>query len=395
MKNQVFLSEQLEQMKYLFSYKKGRVISEQDVRQGYKEIVNKEDTTFPKTNLQNLFSMGQIDSNKLRPEIEALRPKIEEFIKSAGGKKFNLNITAGESQITNPKGYEQKGSLALARANTVKKYFGEVFKDLIDQGVLKVNTPTSVEDVSIGPTEYKSQSISKNDKNHQFYLDNKEKYDQEQFVSFTIDGTGVKETKSYVCDYSAQGSGGYAKKDDDFMLFPPKTLDVSKLPDGTKIKFSLVSHTIPDLMIINAGGNVYSTGWVGLAATSKYERIFLATILGNAYNGKPPSPFPQDLVQLDMSIAHSIFDTYRNMEKVLGHVIKIDWSKKIPKQVEQIKWYDFTKNPLISSNPDDRNWKHDGGKSIIITKDPSFGSVTYRIYSPIGITAWKFFAECL
>lgn len=395
MNKKELLSEQLDQIKYLFKYKPGRVISEQDSRQGYKAVVNREETTFPETNLQNLFPMGAIDSPQLKTQIESLKPKIEEFIKSSGGKKFNLNITAGESQITNPAGYEEKGSLALARANTVKRYFEQVFADLIKSGSLTITSPENNQQVDIGQTEYKKFSSDPKDKNHKFYLDNKEKYNQEQFVKFTIDGKGVKETTNYICDYSAQAGGGYAKAQDNFLLYPAKTIDVSKLPNGTKIKLTLVTHTVPDLMIVQAGDKKYSTGFVGVSGYEGKMMIVLATILGNAYNGKPPYPFPQDLVPLDTNKAHELFDDEENLKDQIGHVVNINWGKKLSNNVDQIRWYTFQKNPIVSSAPDLKGFTNDGGKSIVITKDDTFSSITYSIYSPIGITAWKFFAECL
>ena len=80
-------------------------------------------TTFPKQNLGNKFAFGEYDSQNVKNNILALKPKIEEFIKNSGGNQFTVNISSGESNVTNPKGFETKGSLGLARANSVKKIF--------------------------------------------------------------------------------------------------------------------------------------------------------------------------------------------------------------------------------------------------------------------------------
>ena len=98
-------------------------------------------TTFPEQNVGNQFNFGEYQSNVVKNSIEALKPKIEEFIKKSGGNEFIVNISAGESNVTNQKGFEEKGSLALARANSVKQYFQEIFPDLIKNGVLVIKTP--------------------------------------------------------------------------------------------------------------------------------------------------------------------------------------------------------------------------------------------------------------
>ena len=48
--------------------------------------------------------------------------KISDYIKGKNLKDFKLVITPGESQVPNPKGFEQKGSLAMKRAEVLKKY---------------------------------------------------------------------------------------------------------------------------------------------------------------------------------------------------------------------------------------------------------------------------------
>ena len=56
---------------------------------------------------------------------------IKEWTKGKNLKNFKIVITAGESQVTNPQGFENKGSLAQARAKVVKDLvsnlgFGEI-----------------------------------------------------------------------------------------------------------------------------------------------------------------------------------------------------------------------------------------------------------------------------
>ena len=147
-----------------------------------------ENKNFPITNLGDKFEFGKYESETVKKSLSDLKPQIEKFIKDSDSSKFTVNISAGESQVTNPKGFEEKGSLALARANSIKKYFEELFPDLIKQGILIINAPKSVSEVAIGKTPYnRLQSQSFKEK----YA---KEYSKEQFVNFDITGEGTKTT---------------------------------------------------------------------------------------------------------------------------------------------------------------------------------------------------------
>ena len=144
---------------------------------------------FPSTKLGDKFEYGKYDSPSVKSAIEQLKPQIENFIKNSDSSNFTINISAGESQVTNPTGFKTRGSLALARANSVKKYFEEIFPDLIKNGVIVIKSPTSVEEVQIGETPYGGPG-SGDFKDPE----KKSKYDQEQFVNFDLVGSGSKTT---------------------------------------------------------------------------------------------------------------------------------------------------------------------------------------------------------
>jgi hypothetical protein len=130
------------------------------------------------------FPFGAFESELVKNKLIELKPEIEEFIKKNGAKKFVVNITSGESRVTNPKSFGPEGSLALARANSVKKYFQEIFPDLIKSGVLIIKTPKSVSDVIIGKTPY--NKAAGDNKNPELIR----KYKSEQFVNFDIQASG-------------------------------------------------------------------------------------------------------------------------------------------------------------------------------------------------------------
>jgi hypothetical protein len=197
---------------------------------------NTSKTTFPSQNIGDKFAFGEYDSQNVKNNILALKPKIEEFIKNSGGNQFVVDISSGESNVTNPKGFETKGSLGLARANSVKKYFQEIFSDLIKQGVLIINTPKSESEVAIGKTPY--DKTKGDNKNPELV----KKYKEEQFVTFDIKGSGQTTGKGSVCNTNIDGEGkqGYSKSN---------YVTTNEPLDGNG-DLVLTTGSIPDRMVI-------------------------------------------------------------------------------------------------------------------------------------------------
>jgi hypothetical protein len=355
-----------------------------------------EKVEFPTQNLQNLFKYGEWDSPELRQAIEALRPRIEQFIENSKANKFVLNINAGESQVTNPKGFEEKGSLALKRAQNVESIFRDVFSDLISKGTLQVNGPKKIEDVKIGETKYTKGSPSKDNPNYKFYIENIPNYKKEQFVTFNIVGDKETESTSVICTYKKEVRGGVAEASNNF-IYLQERVDVSELNNGQKIRITLATYLVPDMLTVEAGGKLYSSGFVGEGNNEAYS-ILLATILGNTYKGsKPPSPLPQDIIPLDKERAHYFFDRRSDLEQYLGHVININWNRNPTRQVDQINWFTFETNPIKNSVLRNTTSSLQGyaGDEIIITKDASMKDVIIRVYSPLGTTVFNIEASCI
>ena len=218
-----------------------------------KTTKSSSDTLFPKQNLQNQFKFGDYQSDDAKNFITGLKPKIEEFIKNSGGKNFVINISAGESNVTNPKGFEEKGSLALARANSVKKYFEEIFPDLIKNGTLVIKTPKDVSEVVIGKTSYdKTKGDNKNPEKIKLYK-------QEQFVTFDIQGTGeITDVDSQdICQWKGKKiEAGQGEEKFDYVLTDEKLFGNGNIIFDT--------GTIPDRLVIVDRGNVVTqdTGYV-------------------------------------------------------------------------------------------------------------------------------------
>ena len=238
-----------------------------------------ENKSFPKTNLGDKFEFGKYDSETVKNLLSELKPKIEQFIKDSDSSKFIVNVSAGESQVTNPKGFEEKGSLALARANSVKKYFEELFPELIKQGTLVINGPKSVSEVTIGKTPYnRAQSQS-------FKQKYAKEYSQEQFVNFDITGEGSKTTTTQktklLCNTTPlNAKGSYLLPNNDYTQIYDKEL--GKGEGNVYITFE--TYKQPDIIYFEYNGKSYGDAVFRGLSEDEY-RIFLGTSLIAKYGG--------------------------------------------------------------------------------------------------------------
>lgn len=246
------------------------ILTEQtEVVTGYDK--NTEQKKFPTQKLGDKFEYGVYDSPTVKSEIQKLKPQIEDFIKKTDANKFIVNVTAGESRVTNPKGFETKGSLALERAKSVKKYFEEIFPDLIKNGTLVISIPPDVDHVKIGTTPYKKGDQNKTQL--------KAKYKEEQFVNFDITGSGSKTTTltktKFLCDTKPlENAGGYLMADSDFTQVVPWKLNRGE----GNVYITYETFYMPDIIYFEYNGKIYGDTLFRGATTDPY-RIFLGTSL--------------------------------------------------------------------------------------------------------------------
>ena len=241
---------------------------------------------FPLVKLGDKFNYGEYNSQSAKSGIENLKNKIEEFIKGSNSSHFTVNIFAGESQVTNPKGFEEKGSLALARAQSIKKYFEEIFPGLIKKGILSIKLPSIEEKtLTIGKTPY-----TKGDQNKP---DLKEKYDQEQYVNFDISGDKKEKPTDTIileCGLHIQADGGVISAKDDFT----KTYTYSIVEDMGEFTFKFNAMYMPDIFYVNYNGKIYgNTNFKG--SQDDCYKIYLGTILMAKYGtGQLPKQFGEN-----------------------------------------------------------------------------------------------------
>lgn len=131
-------------------------------------LLNEQYTESVEVDFDNSFESGQYKlSPQFQQEINQKVLQLVEDIKKKNIKNFEIVITPGESQVTNPAGFEERGSLANARAEELKKYLNSILPKMLGfTPVIKVSTPI------IGTTPYDRTKDNKNNP----------KYKKEQFV---------------------------------------------------------------------------------------------------------------------------------------------------------------------------------------------------------------------
>ncbi len=258
-----------------------------------QQTVSTKETKFDTINFGDNFEYGKYQSDEVLNQVKGLRQRIESYIKDNDQASFTFSIVAGESQVTNPQGFETKGSLALARAKEVKKYLDQVFSDLIESKKITIVSPQSVGDVTIGQTPYGGPGSGDNKK-----PDLVAKYRKEQFVNLVISGKGLKTTttttkkltpKFEICKTPPLVSDGkYISANQDFT-------NRTKFDLGSgsgQIYFYAETYTMPDIIYLEYNGKSFgSTEFSG--ADEPWTRLLLGTTLINkyGYGGKLPASF--------------------------------------------------------------------------------------------------------
>lgn len=241
---------------------------------------------FGPVNLGDHFEYGKHESEAVKADIQKLKPEIEKFIsENTDYSKFEVKIEGGESRVTNPEGFEQQGSLALARANSVKKYFEEIFPEQIKSGVLVINAPTDVNQVEIGKTPYVRWSGDHEDE------EKMPKYRAEQYVRFQIKGIGEKKVENE----NPAGCGHFFRAAEnqgfgDFNADFTKAVDFNLTVESGEITIQTEAWTMPDILYISIDGKTDFINNIGYfqGLDAPYTRIFLGTALRAKYGMSLP-----------------------------------------------------------------------------------------------------------
>jgi hypothetical protein len=335
-------------------------------------------TSFPTQNLDSKFKIGEYQSVEVKKTIEGLKPKIEEFINNSGGKQFIVNISAGESNVTNPKGFEEKGSLALARANSVKQYFQEVFPELIKNGTLVIKSPSDVSQVSLGKTLYDK---TKGDINNPQLM---KKYRQEQFVTFDIQGSGQMEKIKSLCNWEAVITASTGTVKTNYI-----TTDVKLVGTGGLV---FDTGSIPDRMIVidNKGGIKQDTGYVTTTA-HKYSSFKYVPL------------YVSRLTQLNQTVAVSGANIITIKVKSIDDLMRQILMPGVPipddntlRDMGQTEVYEGVESLTILFNKGVKEFVVYSINSSAVTLpfDTKTGDSKVIVYSPVGKTGYNLKGKC-
>jgi hypothetical protein len=346
---------------------------------GVTTTVKTSNTEFPKQQLGNQFKFGEYQSDAVKKSIETLKPKIEEFIKNSGGKQFTVNISAGESNVTNPKGFETKGSLALARANSVKQYFQEILPELIKNGTLVIQGPTDVSQVIIGKTPY--DKTKGDNKNPELI----KQYRQEQFVNFDIKGSGQVENIESICDWTASITGSTGNPAENYV-----TTNI-KLKGAGDLTFN--TGSIPDRMIVvdGKGKIIKDTGYIATKqhqySSFKYVPLYVSRL---TQLNRTVSVSGSEIVTIKANDFNNL------MKQILMPGVKMPEESQLRK-IGESEIFNGVEELKVLFNKGIREfviYTVSASESISIPFDNKTGDSKVMVYSPVGKTGYSLTGKC-
>jgi hypothetical protein len=258
----------------------------------FEQTENPDPSEFGPVNLGQHFGYADYESEAVKADIQKLKPQIEKFIsENTSYSKFEVKIEGGESRVTNPEKFKQQGSLALARANSVKKYFEEIFPEQIKNGVLVINAPTDVNQIEIGTTPYGGPGSGDHTDKAKIPL-----YEKEQFVRFQIKGIGEKTSipltgttgNTLSCQESLTSSGlqGFGDVTKDFTV----SIDTELTIEKGEFTIDGYTYDMPDILYFSLDGNTNFKNNSGKfrGVDAPWTRIFLGTALRTKYGTNLP-----------------------------------------------------------------------------------------------------------
>ena len=284
---------------------------------------------------------------------EAIKEKIAGLKKWADdnkGTNYKITIVAGESNVTNPAGYEQKGSLAKARAEMIKQLVGQVVTGPIDVKVVK------------GTEKYVKGKDKADDP----------KYTKEQFIRIDI-----------------------SVEADDLCSFQPKEKDIKQGEARTQfVTFNKVVSgegdvtispgQIPDrLVILDGNGNVKGdTGYVTTERSKHRDWTYT----------------PKYVYELTKAAQDGSQKGLQGVEKITANTYDELLSKLQSTNSPDMKHEEV--GPYLNLL---RNMIKKGTREFVIYKNMGSGKVAFNdskgdvravVYSPVGKTGYDLVGKC-
>jgi hypothetical protein len=274
---------------------------------------------------------------------------IKSWVKGKNLNNFKIVITAGESQVPNPQGFEKKGSLAEARAKVVR----DLVKNL---GIDKIDIVTKV-----GDTPYKKG----NDVNDP-------KFKAEQFVTVSI------VVDNNICGMpSSDETGKQGTASNNYVTYDNYI--------SGKGKLVLHTGTIPDrLVILDGNGNIkQDTGYITTQKKPgdwKYTPMYVLELTQKRLSN--PNIFTGNKIKIitvtDYEDLKSQLSNKANAN-VSGDEVGpalIQMKKMIEKGINEFVIYDIAT------------------QDVTLNFDDTKGEVQALVYSPVGKTGFNVKGNC-
>jgi hypothetical protein len=305
--------------------------------------------TIKTINFSENFASGQATlTNK-----DVLAQNVEEMKQFLNGKdasKFKVVIVAGESQVTNPKGFEKKGSLAQARAQAVEN-------EIKGLGFKTVDIQTK-----IGTTSYKPG----NDVNDP-------KYQAEQFVTINI------VVNNDICSMKpVDENNGQGTAKNNFV-----TYDDYVSGKGT---LTFTPGQIPDrLVILDANGNIkedtgYITTQQSKYASWKYTPAYVLE-LTLKYKTNPKAFTGNKIMKITVK-------DYNDLKSQLSNIPNASTSgNEIGPALADME-------AMISKGQKEFIIYENGKTAKVVDFDEARGDVKVMVYSPVGKTGFGIKGNC-
>jgi hypothetical protein len=370
--------------------KKAIRLTESDIIDIVKKLLLKEGTDDHRleVNFSSTFPSGQFDEKYLNiSEFKKKMNAIYEFIQTFPDNQIEINVIGGESQVTNPKGFEEKGSLAKKRCQII----ASKIKDSLTMNHVNLeNLKFTIAQPVIGSTPYK-----RGDDVHQ------QAYTDEQFIRVVISVVGEDQKPSW-CSSQDSGTGRVGKPENGFVS-DYKRYDLKGDVGSIVLKFDPVE--VPDMFIVRYDNQTYNTGFIGNGDLT--YRIKIATILATFYQGQDmPEHFKGIQISNISSSAYSEFErammadynTFANFLEDIAPIMPVDQNRyknwrqfRKSEEFKKLVWSDMT--PFINKANNEVQMV-DGYRQLTIPKKRGVSLLELWVIGTLGTTRWNLKFSC-
>ena len=347
------------------------------------------------------FALGKFNISNTTEIDGAIQSMIEDMKRYPDNQEFTVNINASESAVPPAKG-TKPGDLAQKRLESIETYI----KTRLPQGKnVKINS----KNLGVQGPDWETNKSKGVD-----WIE----FKNAQRVDLSLQAIGSNNSK--ICQFKYEMNGGVAYAKDNFLGYN-KTIDISDVPNGTKLTVGLIPQKVPDMLVVSSGNFNKSTGFVSSGFFDENEKlsteVILMTTLYYGFNGQVPDYFSKGVNVLDEKYCLRLIYEWcsetqdiSEMKKIFSHVkdmsfvdeIKMSGNETYDDGIERAGRKFLKQMPLYYSRATSKwytktNLQDNKGEwysGIDLVKQEGMNDLTIRVYSPLPNTAWKVFANC-